>query len=76
MNEMLQRELLKSVTAGESGFFRYPSYPILRENQRNCPENAPMPPTREPEELPKTNNPYSALPVDDDAGKIHVEDKN
>lgn len=76
MNEMLQRELLKSVTAGESGFFRYPSYPILKENQKDYSENAPKTPTREPEELPKNNNPCAALPVDNDTGKIQVEDKN
>ena len=76
MDKMLQRELLKSVTTGESGFFRYPSYPVLKECQNDFPENSSNPPTREPTKLPKNNKPYAALPVNNSARKIQVEDKN
>lgn len=76
MDKMLQRELLKSVTTGESGFFRYPSYPVLREYRNDSLESSSNLPKREPAELPKNNNPCAALPVDNGAGKIQVEDKN
>lgn len=76
MDKMLQRELLKSVTTGESGFFRYPSYPVLKDCQNDFPENSSNPPTREPTKLPKNNKPYTALPVNNSARKIQVEDKN
>lgn len=75
MDRMLQRELLRSVTAGESGFFRYSTQHVLKESPEQSKDNSPRAPTRAPTELPD-NTSRSVLPVDNEDGKVHIEESD